>query len=532
VERFSRLFQALDATNSTNRKVALMRDYFREVPAADGAWAVYLLTGRRLKRLIGPAVLQDWLADTTALPRWLVTETREHVGDLAETITLLTDDQTRGDSDPRPLNEWIQAHVLVLRGCDEAEQKRRVIQAWRALAPHQCFLFNKLLTAGLRVGVSQTLVERALAEAADQPRTVIAGRLTGHWQPEARFYQGLFEDASDDEDASRPYPFFLAHALEGDPAELGAFDDWLAEWKWDGIRAQMIVRDADVVLWSRGEEIVTHQFPELRQAAATLPSGSVLDGEVVAWRDGSVQPFATLQRRLGRKRVGRQLLREAPVAYLAFDQLECGGDDCRDWPLWERRRALTQTLEGTDERLMASPLVVAADWDDLAAQRAQARAKRVEGIMLKHRETAYGVGRRKGAWWKWKVEPLTIDAVLIYAQPGHGRRANLYTDYTFAVWHGDELIPLTKAYSGLDDTEIQRLDRWIRRNTKERFGPVRAVEPSHVFELAFEGIQPSSRHKSGLALRFPRIARWREDLGISDADTLEQARELLDDDAG
>ena len=533
MERFSRLFHGLDSTTATNRKLALMRDYFRDVPAADGAWAVYLLAGRRLKRLIGPSRLQDWLAETTGLPRWLITETREHVGDLAETITLLMDADTSGEPDPRALHQWIDEQLLCLRDDDEVTQRDRVVAAWRALPPDQCFLFNKLLTGGLRVGVSQTLVERALAEATALPRTVIAGRLTGQWQPDEAFYRGLFEPASHDEDASRPYPFFLAHPLEESAATLGAVDDWLVEWKWDGIRAQMLVHRDDVILWSRGEEVITAQFPELREAAVSLPAGTTLDGEIVAWRDGQVQPFFQLQRRLGRKRVGRQLLREAPVAYIAFDQLEAEDTDYRDRPQWQRRESLAATIDTTaDERLMLSPLVAARDWQELDSQRAAARENRVEGLMIKHREAAYGVGRRKGAWWKWKIEPLTVDAVLIYAQPGHGRRANLYTDYTFGVWHGDELIPLTKAYSGLNDSEIRRLDHWIRRHTRERYGPVRAVEPAQVFELAFEGIQPSSRHKSGLALRFPRIARWREDLGSHDADTLAQARELADGIAG
>jgi DNA ligase-1 len=530
MERFSELFQALDGTTATNRKVACMRAYFRDVPAEDGAWAVYLLSGRLLKRLIGPARLREWLAELTGLPDWLVHETREHVGDLAETISLMVDDGRPGEPDARALHRWIAERVLVLRELDEDAQRRHVQAAWRALPPDQCFLFNKLLTGGLRVGVSQTLVERALAEAAGLPRTVIAGRLTGNWAPDAAFFRGLFAPASSDEDASRPYPFFLAHALESEPEALGPLENWLAEWKWDGIRAQILVRAEAVFIWSRGEDMVGHQFPELAEAARSLPAGTVLDGEIVAWRDGQVQPFATLQRRLGRKRVGAKLLREAPVAFLAFDQIEHAGRDCRDQPQWQRRETLTATLADADARLMPSPLVEAQDWSGLAEERASARQRRVEGIMLKHREAAYGVGRRKGSWWKWKIEPLTLDAVLIYAQPGHGRRANLYTDYTFAVWQQGQLIPVTKAYSGLDDGEIRRLDQWIRRHTRERFGPVRSVEPAQVFELAFEGIQPSSRHKSGVALRFPRIARWREDLGINDADTLDQVRELLDDD--
>jgi len=527
MERFSRLFADLDATGSTNHKVALMRDYLQEVAPADGAWAVYLLAGRRMKRLIGRSQLKAWLAEASGLPAWLVDETYQHVGDLAETIVLLLDDQRAGDEVDLPLHRWIEDRILTLRDQSGDEQRAQVLAYWHHLPRAQCFLFTKLLTGSLRVGVSRTLVERALAEATDLPRPVIAHRLMGHWQPDADFFTGLFAAHSEREDASRPYPFFLASPLEGEPAALGALADWAVEWKWDGIRAQLVRRQDAIYLWSRGEELITEQFPELRDAAASLPLECVLDGEILAWWDGDVRPFAELQRRLGRKQLSAKLLAEVPVAFLAFDLLEVDGRDQRDNAQAERRTRLTACLAGADDHFTASPIVSAQDWDEIAALRAESRARGVEGFMLKHRAAAYGVGRRKGAWWKWKVEPLTLDAVLLYAQPGHGRRANLYTDYTFAVWDGDDLIPVAKAYSGLDDGEIRRLDHWIRRHTRERFGPVRSVAPEHVFELAFEGIQSSNRHKSGVALRFPRIARWRSDLAIADADTLPQVRELL-----
>ncbi|PZA00253.1 ATP-dependent DNA ligase [Gammaproteobacteria bacterium 2W06] len=528
MQGFAELFRALDEQRGTNAKVAAMADYFSRVSAADGAWAVYFLSGRRLKRLIGPVQLREWLAQMTGLPAWLVDETHQHVGDLAETVALMLDTPADGGAAPDPgLAHWVETRIQALRDCDDGQRRAAVTAAWRELDEAGRFLHTKLLTGALRVGVSQTLVERALARASGLPRPVIAHRMMGQWRPEPAFFEGLFDARSGQEDASRPYPFFLAHPLEGDPAAaLGAIDAWQLEWKWDGIRAQLVRRADAVYLWSRGEALVTDTFPELIEAARALPADTVLDGEILAWRD-QVLPFAQLQRRLGRKRVTRRFMDEVPVRLMAYDLLESAGRDRRDDPLQSRRARLEALLEDAEPPLMLSPLIDALDWATLAARRDESRDRGVEGIMLKGRQTAYATGRPRGPWWKWKISPLTLDVILLYAQPGHGRRANLYTDYSFAVPDGDQLVPIAKAYSGLDDAEIRRLDRWIRRNTRERFGPVRSVEPVQVFELAFEGISPSSRHKSGLALRFPRISRWREDLGPGDADTLDQARALL-----
>ncbi len=524
---FAELFQTLDRARGTNAKVSAMAAYFSQASAADGAWAVYFLSGRRIKRLIGPTRLREWLAEATGLPDWLVTETHEHVGDLAETIALMLPEGVEQADDQRGLAEWVEAEILSLRDCEEAECQSRVTSAWAALDEAGRFLYSKLLTGALRVGVSQTLVERALAQASGHPQAVIAHRMMGQWTPTAAFYSGLFSEREEHEDASRPYPFFLANPLEADPAELlGDIHDWQAEWKWDGIRAQLVRRGDAIYLWSRGEGLIGESFPEIIEAAETLPADTVVDGEILAWQD-DVLPFAQLQRRLGRQRVGKKLRAEVPVRLLIYDLLEQGGEDLRARPLGGRRQTLEAIMAGMPPPLMLSPLVMAADWQALAALRAESRARGVEGLMLKRRDSAYGTGRPRGIWWKWKIEPLTLDAILLYAQPGHGRRANLYTDYSFAVHDGEQLVPIAKAYSGLNDAEIRRLDRWIRQNTRERFGPVRSVEPQQVFELAFEGIAASSRHKSGVALRFPRIKRWREDLGPGDADTLQQIKALL-----
>ncbi|MCC4307047.1 ATP-dependent DNA ligase [Alcanivorax marinus] len=531
MQAFAALFAELDATTRTRVKLDAMKDYFEQVGPTDGAWAVYVLTGRRMKRLIGARKLRDWLGEASGLPDWLVEETYQHVGDLAETVSLLMDDGEDRPAVEGSLAEWVEEGVLALRGLDEQDQKARVLAHWRRLPRSACFLYNKLLTGSLRVGVSRGLVERALAELSDRPRALIARRLMGEFEPSADFYRHLLSEERREERDGQPYPFFLASPLESEPPSLGPLTDWQAEWKWDGIRAQLIARPADaepnqVWLWSRGEEPMAGRFPEVEAAAGALPE-VVLDGELVAWKDG-VLPFSEMQRRIQRKKVGDKLLREVPVAFLAYDLLEYQGRDWRSRPLSERRAALETLIADTDApALKLSPTVRADDWAALAALRENSREHRVEGLMLKRADSPYRSGRVRGDWWKWKLDPLTLDAVLLYAQPGHGRRANLYTDYTLAVPDGGTYVPIAKAYSGLTDQEIGQLDRWIRRNTVEKFGPVRSLRPHQVFEIAFEGIQPSSRHKSGIALRFPRIARWRQDLTPDQADSLTQVKELL-----
>lgn len=527
---FSELYDELDTTTSTREKVDAMSRFFRTASAADAAWAVYILSGRRLKRFIGPALLRRWLIEASDLPEWLIDEAYASVGDLAETIALLMESEAaRASAVPGiPLAAWTEERLLPLRAETIERQRETILAWWRALPYRECFLLNKLLTGELRVGVSELLVTRALAEVLPLPRPDIARRLMGEWRPSADFWEALSSQAGGAQSLSSPYPFFLASPLEEEPQALGALADWLAEWKWDGIRGQLIRRGGECFLWSRGEDLVTARFPEIAAAATALPDGSVLDGEIVAWGDGAVRPFADLQQRIGRKQVTERILERVPVRFLAYDLLEEHGQDLRALPLSERRARLERLLESAAQAPLAlSPEVGAGDWKELALIRGQARSRGVEGLMLKARSSPYGTGRQRGAWWKWKVDPYSFDGVMLYAQPGHGKRSNLYTDYTFGVWRGGELVPIAKAYSGLSDEEIRELDQWIRAHTVEKFGPVRKVAPERVFELAFEGIAASTRHRSGIALRFPRILRGRPDKRATEADSIERLQEIL-----
>jgi len=524
---FSELYEELDTTTSTNLKVAAMVRYFNAAPPADAAWATYILSGHRMKRFIGPALLYRWLIEECGLPEWLVEESRATVGDLAETIALLTESEQARQAPEISLAEWIEGRLLPLRSADEPRQREAVVEWWRTLPYRDSFLVNKFLTGSLRVGVSELLVTRALSEVLSMARPDVSRRLMGEWFPSAELWESLRSGAAPVEDASAPYPFFLASPLEGEPSALGDRDQWQAEWKWDGIRSQLIKRRGECFIWSRGEDLVTDRFPEITSAASRLPDGVVLDGELVAWRDGAIRPFADLQQRIGRKKVTAEILKSVPVRFLAYDLLEEDYEDLRLLSLRERRARLEKIVAAAPEAIDISEVITAESWDELAELRAQSRTRSVEGLMLKALEAPYATGRQRGSWWKWKIEPYSFDAVMLYAQPGHGRRSNQYTDYTFGVWKGEELVPVAKAYSGLSNAEITELDRWIRGHTTEKFGPVRSVEPTQVFELAYEGIAASTRHKSGIALRFPRIARRRPDKPASEANTLADLQGVL-----
>jgi DNA ligase-1 len=527
VRQFADLFQSLDTTTSTTAKVESMSAYFETAEPRDAAWAVYILVGRRVKRNVGPALMRKWLIEEVDLPAWLVEETYASVGDLAETIALLIPNEAAVRPSDISLSEWFSARILPLSRQDEPERRQHIVGWWRSLPYRECFLVNKLLTGSLRVGVSRSLVTRALAACLKRPRIQIERSLMGSWQPTADFWQTL-GTGEGTIDAAQPYPFYLASPLQRPVVELGDRGQWLAEWKWDGIRGQIVRRSNQCALWSRGEEIITERFPEIVAAAAALPDGTVLDGEVVAgWGDRPL-PFASLQQRIGRKKLTAKFLAEIPARFIAYDLLEFAGNDWRTRPLLERRTQLDRVIQDAAGPILSlSSALPAVSWEDLAAAREQSRARGVEGLMLKEWTSPYGAGRQRGAWWKWKNDPFVFDGVLLYASPGHGRRSNLYTDYTFGVWHGGALVPVAKAYSGLTDVEIRRLDGWIRKHTKEKFGTVRSVEAAQVFELAYEGIAPSSRHKAGIALRFPRLLRWRTDKPPAEANTLADLQRVL-----
>jgi DNA ligase-1 len=523
VKRFVELYVSLDRTNRQSEKIDLLEQYFRTSPPEDAAWALAFLLGRRPPRGVSTTLLRQWAAEETALSPWLVDACYEAVGDLAETLALLLPDAGAGTD--LPLHRVVEERILPLRSMDEDGRRALVKETWRLFLRDERFVWHKLITGGFRVGAARGLVERAMARAAGIEPAEMAHRLTGDWLPTAEtFRQLLSSDA--EADPAKPYPFFLAHPLRS-LEEIGEASEWQAEWKWDGIRAQLVRRGRTSALWSRGEELITERFPEVVQASELLPSDCVLDGELICWRGDAPLPFSTLQRRIGRTKPGAKILAECPAALIAYDLLELEGRDVRAMPLEARRALLEELLQPSIPVIRISTRFIDfGGWEALRHLRASARDVPAEGLMLKRRSSPYGVGRRTGDWWKWKVEPYTMDAVLVYAQAGHGRRAGLCTDYTFGVWHQDALLPVAKAYSGLTDAEINELDRWIRRNTTEKHGPVRVVSPCHVFELAFEGIQTSSRHKAGLAVRFPRVLRWRKDKPAHEADTLESLRRL------
>lgn len=531
MKNFSDLYLALDQTNKTNEKVEAIVKYFQTADAADAAWAIYFLSGRKPRQIIKTAKLREWAAEISEVPDWLFEVSYDAVGDLAETIALLLPD-TNAEGSNLPLAFWVENRTMPLREMTEDDQREAVVQAWNELDANERFIWNKLVTGSFRVGVSQSLVVRALAQVSGIEKEIIAHRLMGTWSPNADFYLNMLEASAEDADLSRPFPFHLAHQLDFPLEELGEISSWQAEWKWDGIRAQLIRRGGESFLWTRGEDLVSERFPEITEASFSLPDGTVLDGEILPWKDSKVLPFAQLQRRIGRKTIGKKLLEEVPVVLLCYDLLEFGGEDFRQKELQIRRAELIKILEKlpgeAQKTLQFSPVVKAKSWEELTKIRDESRSRKVEGFMLKRLASPFRVGRPRGDWWKWKIEPLTVDAVMIYAQRGTGKRASLYTDYTFAVWNNGELVPFAKAYSGLTDKEIRRVDRFVRDNTIETFGPVRSVKPKLVFELGFEGIQKSSRHKSGVAVRFPRILRWRDDKKIEDADTLDAIHRMLE----
>ncbi|WP_158178357.1 ATP-dependent DNA ligase [Pseudomonas viridiflava] len=566
MKAFAELYTRLDATTSSNAKLAAMREYFEQAEPQDAAWAVYFLSGGRPRQLVPTRILREQAMTLGNLPEWLFEESYQAVGDLAETLSLLLPQAEHSNDEGLAL--WMEEKLLPLRGLPPEELAERLPAFWSQLDRSSLMVCIKLITGSFRVGVSKLLVTRALAALADIDSKRVAQRLVGYTdlshRPSAEGYLKLIAAESEDEHAQRggqPYPFFLAHSLQ-QPADqfeelLGPAEHWQVEWKWDGIRAQLVKRDRRLWIWSRGEELVTDRFPELHSLVQCLPDGTVIDGEIVVWKapqaapdseaefaldseapqaSPSVQPFALLQQRIGRKTLGKKILADVPVVILAYDLLEWEGHDWRSRPQHERRTQLEILIgEARSDVLLPSPVLTGKDWLDLADQREASRSLGVEGMMLKARDSLYGVGRTKdmGVWWKWKVDPFSVDAVLIYAQRGHGRRASLYSDYTFAVWDGPPessertLVPFAKAYSGLTDEEMRKVDAIVRKTTVEKFGPVSSVTPTLVFELGFEGIALSKRHKSGIAVRFPRMLRWRQDKPVAEADSLATLQDLL-----
>ncbi len=542
---FAQLIYALSGSTKTNEKLQALVEYFLHGDEKDKVWVIALFSGRRPRRTVSGTQLAVWCTELVNLPIWLFQECYHTVGDLSETIALLIPEQKssfspstrepvptsregRGEGGRRPLHYYVEKFQQLEKAAEE-EKKAFILQSWQELNSRERFVFNKLLSGTFRVGVSQKLMVNALAKTVKLDPNVIAHRISGNWDPATTAFSALLSEQSTQTDHSKPYPFYLAYALEGTLPDLGEPADWQAEWKWDGIRGQVIKRNDQLFVWSRGEDLITEKFPEYAILQNILQNGTVIDGEILPYKDGQVLNFNVLQTRIGRKNITKKNLQEAPVGLFAYDLLELNGEDIRHLALTERRAELEKLVASLQlSWLQLSPVVAFRTWDELTSQRGQSRNINSEGLMLKRKSSAYLVGRRRGDWWKWKIDPLTIDAVMVYAQKGAGRRSNLYTDYTFAVRDGDKLVPFTKAYSGLTDKEFAQVDAFVKRNSLEKFGPVRTVKPELVFEIAFEGIAASNRHKSGVALRFPRISRWRTDKPPDEINTLEDLKKMLE----
>jgi len=526
MQRFAQLVDQLANTAKTNDKRDALVQYLQEAAPADRIWLVALFTGRRPKRMVNTTILSQWCMEAADIRPWLFGESYHAVGDLAETIALVLPPATSA-AEAITLDEMMQ-RFRKLQTADEAAKKAFVTGWWKQLPRNACLVFNKLITGGFRIGVSQNLLIQAVAAHLGKDVQEVAHLLSGNWEPYTTTFDDLLHESLVTVDDSRLYPFYLAYALEGEAENLGQPAEWQVEWKWDGIRGQLIRRGGALYLWSRGEELITDKFPEIESLLPLLPDGIVMDGEVLSYGDGMPIAFQYLQTRITRKKVSRKQLEEAPVVFMVYDLLEYKGEDIRDRSMAERRALLEQVVKEIDNpHLVLSPLVSFDTWEELTQLLNTARERGCEGFMLKRKSSVYQAGRRRGDWWKWKVEPLTVDAVMVYAQKGHGKRGNLYTDYTFAVRNGSELVPFAKAYSGLTDKEIAEVDKFVRQNSIEQFGPVRTVKPELVFEIAFEGIAASNRHKSGVAVRFPRIARWRIDKRAEEANTLDELKQLL-----
>ena len=526
MKAFADLFRRLDETNKTTAKLEALDEFFREAPAQDRMWMLALFSGRRPRRIVSSGKLAQWAADEAGIPLWLFEESYHIAGDLAETISLLL--PVAKAPKEFSLTEWI-TRIREWAGVSETGLKQQLRQAWDELPDADRLPFHKLLTGGMRLGVSRSLVFKGLAQSIGVEPAQVALRLSGAWHPDDYTWDELLNPTRDS-NQQQPYPFFLAHALEEGPESLSGLPaDWFAEWKWDGIRAQLLHHSHTVQLWSRGEELITYAFPEFQLLSDRLPDGCVLDAELLAFKLGKPMDFQDLQARLGRKSASNALIRRVPTLLMAYDLLELEGRDLRQEPLMTRRNLLGHLVEAVQMPglLRLSPEVPFTQWQDLRIARQSSRDQGSEGLMIKRKSSPYGVGRKRGDWFKWKVDPFTIDAVLLYAQRGHGRRAGLYTDFTFGIWKGEELLPFTKAYSGLTDEEVRQLNTWIKGNTLHRTGPVVMLQQDLVFEIAFEGIARSTRHRSGIALRFPRIHRWRKDKPAVEANCLEDLNSLL-----
>jgi DNA ligase-1 len=536
LELFADLVSELSSSTKTNKKIQSLVDYFTIAPDADKVWVIAIFTGRRPRRAVNSRLMREWCIEMANIPEWLFNECYHTVGDLSETLALLLPDEKNENKKTQSLSYYLGKFISIEKE-DESVKKKFIVHSWQQMNKNERFVFNKFITGSFRIGVSQKTIVNALAKVVELSPSVIAHRISGNWDPVTTTFKDLLSESASLSDFSKPYPFYLAYAIDDDVENLGDINEWQAEWKWDGIRGQIIKRNNELFVWSRGEELMTEKFPEYFILKDLLPDGVALDGEIIPASPQSLPgkdrlkplPFAVLQTRIGRKNISKKQLQEAPISFFVYDLLEYNYQDWREKLLTERRKKLEEIITPIkNNAIQISEIIDFNSWNELAELRKKSREKNSEGIMLKRKDSVYKVGRKRGDWWKWKIDPLMVDCVMVYAQKGSGRRSNLYTDYTFAVKDGNELVTFTKAYSGLTDKEFAQIDNFVKRNSIEKFGPVRTVKPELVFEIAFEGIAASNRHKSGVALRFPRMNRWRKDKTVDEINTLDDLKEMLE----
>jgi len=528
LELFANLVSELSASTKTNEKIQSLVDYFAIAPDADKVWVIAIFSGRRPRRAVNSRLMREWATEIVNIPEWLFNECYHTVGDLSETLALLLPDVKSENQKTESLSYYLEKFIAIEKEA-EGIRKTFIVDSWQQMNKNERFVFNKFITGSFRIGVSQKTIVNALAKVVKLSSSVIAHRISGNWDPVTTTFKELLSETASLSDFSKPYPFYLAYAIDEEVENLGEINEWQAEWKWDGIRGQIIKRNNELFVWSRGEELMTDKFPEYLILKDLLPDGVVLDGEIIPAEQGKPLPFLVLQTRIGRKNISKKQLQEAPISFFAYDILEYNYEDWREKPLTERRKKLEEIITPIKNNAIQIPEIIHFNsWNELAELRKKSREMNSEGIMLKRKNSDYKVGRKRGDWWKWKIDPLTIDCVMVYAQKGSGRRSNLYTDYTFAVKEGDKLVTFTKAYSGLTDKEFGQIDNFVKRNSIEKFGPVRTVKPELVFEIAFEGIAASNRHKSGVALRFPRMSRWRKDKTVDEINTMDDLKEMLE----
>ncbi|ATI41074.1 ATP-dependent DNA ligase [Pacificitalea manganoxidans] len=523
---FARLLDRLSFTPSRNDKLTLIADYLRDTPDPDRGWALAALTGDLDLRSITPSRLRQMVEGR--IDAELFRLSYDYVGDLAETIALIwPETETDAQRETTPPDIPLSQVVTRLQAMGRANVPAEMAQMLDALAPEARFALLKLVTGGLRVGVSAQLAKTALARFGEVELTEIVELWHGLTPPYTDLFAWLTGGEKPVNAARAPFrPVMLSTATDLD--QLQALDpaEHFAEWKWDGIRVQAVAEAGTRRIYSRTGEDISGAFPDLVEA---MEFEGALDGELLV-RQGTtgVGSFADLQKRLNRKTVSKALLKSNPAMLRAYDLLVDGGDDIRALPQTARRARLETFLAPLDPaRFDLSPLIPFTTWDDVAQARDDLPDPVIEGVMIKRRDTPYLAGRSRGPWFKWKRDPYLIDAILLYAQRGHGKRSGFYSDYTFGVWKGNEIVPVGKAYFGFTDEELKQLDRFIRDNTRERFGPVRSVTPDLVLEIAFEGLNRSPRHKSGVAMRFPRVHRIRWDKPAQEADHLSTLEAML-----